>query len=227
VSPVPRQRTQRAEQTRALIVDTALHLFTEHGYEAATMRAIAAKAGIATGNAYYYFASKEELAGEFYDRAVTQQEQACRSLLDTETGLSPRLRGVLRALVEVQAPYRALASALRERAMVPSPARDRAVALYAEVADGTRTRMATGVRERLPGILWLYSLGIGQFWAQDTSPGCQRTLDLIDATTPLAERVVRLSRYPLLRAFTRDLVAVATVLAPDGAVPDVSPTSGG
>ena len=38
-----------------------MRLFRENGYEATTMRAIAKEAGVATGNAYYYFGSKEEL----------------------------------------------------------------------------------------------------------------------------------------------------------------------
>ena len=53
--------TARAAQTRAAIVRSAMRLFRQHGYEATTMRAIARDAGVSTGNAYYYFGSKEEL----------------------------------------------------------------------------------------------------------------------------------------------------------------------
>jgi AcrR family transcriptional regulator len=211
VSPA---RTARAEQTRALIVDTAQHLFTENGYEATTMRAIAQKAGVATGNAYYYFASKDELVGEFYTLAVASQVTASRAVLEGEAGLAARLRGVLRALVEAQAPYHAFAAPLCSRAAIPSPARDQAMALYAEVVTGTRTRIPGALRDRLPGMLWLYAMGVAQFWVHDTSPGFRRTLVLIDTTAPLAERLVRLARYPLLRGLTRDLVAVADATRP-------------
>ena len=57
--------TPRAQQTRAAITDAALELFRSQGYEATTMRAIAQRAGVSTGNAYYYFSSKEELIQEF------------------------------------------------------------------------------------------------------------------------------------------------------------------
>src|SRR5579859_3770060 len=60
--------TVRGEQTRALILDTALRLFRERGYGRTTMRAIADEAGVAVGNAYYYFGSKEHLVQEFYTR---------------------------------------------------------------------------------------------------------------------------------------------------------------
>ncbi|HEY2641782.1 MAG TPA: helix-turn-helix domain-containing protein, partial [Streptosporangiaceae bacterium] len=38
--------TPRAELTRAAIVEAALRLFRQNGYEAATMRAIARDAGV-------------------------------------------------------------------------------------------------------------------------------------------------------------------------------------
>ncbi|MCZ9338186.1 TetR/AcrR family transcriptional regulator, partial [Streptomyces sp. TRM76130] len=46
----------KSEQTRALILETAMRLFQERGYDRTTMRAIAQEAGVSVGNAYYYFA---------------------------------------------------------------------------------------------------------------------------------------------------------------------------
>ena len=68
VAEAAQARTARAEQTMAAITEAALALFRERGYEAATMRTIAERAGVSTGNAYYYFGSKEELIQEFYLR---------------------------------------------------------------------------------------------------------------------------------------------------------------
>ena len=45
--------TPRAQQTRTAIVAAALALVRERGYDATTMREIAARAGVSTGNAYY------------------------------------------------------------------------------------------------------------------------------------------------------------------------------
>jgi hypothetical protein len=42
-------RSTKGEQTRAAIVEAALRMFREQGYEATTMRAIAKEAGVATG----------------------------------------------------------------------------------------------------------------------------------------------------------------------------------
>ena len=55
-------KTAKGEQTKALILNTALEMLHERGYENTTMRAIAEKAGVSLGNAYHYFGSKDHLA---------------------------------------------------------------------------------------------------------------------------------------------------------------------
>src|SRR5215813_4569696 len=134
-------RTARAEQTRAAITEAALALFRERGYEAATMRAIAQRAGVSTGNAYYYFSSKEELIQEVYSRNHTAHLAASRDVLAAATDLAARLRGTVRARVDVLMPYHSFAATSHEHAAVPasplspfspqsSPARQASIALY-------------------------------------------------------------------------------------------------
>ncbi|HEY1323647.1 MAG TPA: TetR family transcriptional regulator [Streptosporangiaceae bacterium] len=213
---MPAELTARARQTRGAIVEAALALFREHGYDATTMRDIAARAGVSTGNAYYYFGSKEELVQEFYELAHAEHVAASATVLATETGLGPRLRGTVRALIEVSAPYHAFAATFYKYAAEPSsplspfskesrPARDASVALYREVVDGSSARMSREVRERLPELLWLYSMGVVLYWVHDTSPGCERTLHLVDVTAPMAARLVAATRVPMLRSLVTDL----------------------
>jgi AcrR family transcriptional regulator len=211
--------TPRAEQTRAAIAEAALALFRERGYDAATMRDIAKRAGVSTGSAYYYFSSKEELIKEFYARNQAAHLAACRPLLATETDLSARLGGTVRALVDVLAPYHSFAATFYKHAAEPasplspfspqsSPARLASIALYREVIDGSTARMGRAVRERLPELLWLYSLGITLFWVHDNSAGCGRTYQLIDATVPLVAQLVGASRLPVLRSTLSQLIAI-------------------
>lgn len=89
--------TTKGEQTRELILATALRMFREQGYEATTMRAIAREAGVAVGNAYYYFASKEELVQAFYEQLVAQHPDVARPLISGERDLAQRLRLAIRA----------------------------------------------------------------------------------------------------------------------------------
>jgi AcrR family transcriptional regulator len=60
----PRRRPRQAErraQTRARLLKAAGKVFARHGYERATLDAIAEEAGLSKGAVYYNFASKEEL----------------------------------------------------------------------------------------------------------------------------------------------------------------------
>lgn len=215
----PRAGQTRSTQTRAAIIEAALRLFRETGYEATTMRAIAREAGVSTGNAYYYFGSKEELIREFYARNQAEHDAACRPVLASETEFAPRLRGTLRALVEVMSPYHAFAAKFFKHAAEPSnplspfssesgPVRAAALELYREVIDGSSARLDPGLRAELPELLWLYSLGIVMFWVHDTSPGCAKTFRLIDRTVPIADRLVSMSRLPVLRSTLTDVVAI-------------------
>jgi AcrR family transcriptional regulator len=52
---------ERSERSRALILETALELFSHQGYRATSIRDIAAKAKVSTGSVYHHFKDKEEL----------------------------------------------------------------------------------------------------------------------------------------------------------------------
>jgi AcrR family transcriptional regulator len=54
-------RERKRRQTRQRIADAGLKLFVKDGYEATTLEAIAAEAGISRRTFFYYFKSKEEL----------------------------------------------------------------------------------------------------------------------------------------------------------------------
>src|SRR5215470_5815351 len=77
-------KTSKGEQTRAVILETALEMFRERGYEETTMRAIAERADVSLGNAYYYFRSKEHLIQAFYNRLQEQHLAASAEMLETE-----------------------------------------------------------------------------------------------------------------------------------------------
>ncbi len=217
--PAAGELTPRAAHTRAAIIGAALRLFRETGYEATTMRAIAREAGVSTGSAYYYFGSKEELIQEFYARSHAEHQAACQSVLARETAFAPRLRGTLRALIDVLSPYHAFAAKFFKHAAEPSnplspfskessPARDAMIALYREVVAGSAARIDPELRAQLPELLWLYSLGIIMYWVHDTSPGCAKTYRLIDRTVPLADRLVSLSRLRILRTTLTDVISI-------------------
>jgi AcrR family transcriptional regulator len=145
-----RRRGSKGEQTRRAIAEAALRLFREQGYEATTMRAIAKEAGVATGNAYYYFGSKQELIHEYYARNHAEHAAACRAVLDAETRLDRRIAGVLRALIEVQAPYHGFAAKLYKHAAEPASP----LSPFSPASSPTRGRRHLAVRRGDRGLAY-------------------------------------------------------------------------
>ena len=71
-------KRERAEQTRARIMDAAYRLFTQHGYEATTMQAVADEAGVAVQTVYFTFHTKAALVMTIEVRAVGGEDQEWR-----------------------------------------------------------------------------------------------------------------------------------------------------
>lgn len=112
-------KAPKSEQTRTLILETALRLFEEHGYDRTTMRAIAKEAGVSVGNAYYYFSSKEHLVQGFYDRIAAEHEAAVRPVLAGDPDLAVRIRGVLLCWLDVAEQYHRFAAQFFKNAADP------------------------------------------------------------------------------------------------------------
>jgi AcrR family transcriptional regulator len=219
-------RRPRGEQTRQLIVETALRLFRERGYAETTMRAIAKEAGVAVGNAYYYFDSKEHLIQGFYDRNQQAHRAAAEPVLATEREFAARLRGVLHAGIDVNAPYHSFAATFFKTAAEPSsplspfsressPAREAAIGIFRDVVDGSAAKLDPELRKELPELLWLAWMGVVLFWVYDRSPDQRRTRTLIDGVVPLIDRLVSLSRLRVLRPALRQILTLIATIRTD------------
>ncbi len=213
----------KGEQTRATIIDVALRLFRERGFEATTMRAIASEAGVSLGNAYYYFASKEHLIQGYYERVGVDHAAAVVGPLATETDLERRILIMLEAWLDVVEPYRSFAGQFFKHAAEPTsplspfsaasaPARAASIALWRDVVDGSDSKIAKGIAGELPELLWLYFMGLVLFWVHDPSDGNARTRVLVARTAPLVVRAIGLARVPVIRGTIEDLIGLIAEL---------------
>ena len=77
-------REEKSERSRRAVLDAALRLFAHQGYRATTMREIADRAKVSTGNVYHHFPDKErifrELIDEYFAIAETQRFPFRRAL---------------------------------------------------------------------------------------------------------------------------------------------------
>ena len=209
----------KSARTRSAIIDAALKLFQERGYEATTMRAIAAEAGVSVGNAYYYFESKEQLIQGFYDRAQVAHRAASRPTLDTERELGARIAGVALAWLDTMEAYRPFAGKFFKNAAEPTsplspfssestPARAAAIQLWTEVLEGSDAKVPRRLRAHLPKLLWLYLMGVVLFWVHDPTPDAAATRRVVARTAPLVVRAISLARLPVMRSLLDDVVGL-------------------
>ena len=229
--------TEKGRRTRARILDAALDLLHERGFEGTTMREVARRAGVSLGSAYYYFQSKEHLVQQFYQRTHDEHLAACQEPLAVETELDARLRLVVRSKIDTSMPHHRFAGVLFKTAADPqsplspfsaasAPVRAQATALMREVVDGARQRVPAALAAELPNLLWLYLMGILLFWVHDASPACRRTHRLIDGTVPLVCRLIRVSRLPLVGDWVASVVSVLADLRSSDGEPGPAPVSG-
>jgi TetR/AcrR family fatty acid metabolism transcriptional regulator len=74
------------EQRKGLILEAAATIFAERGYQRATVKEIAAQAGIAPGTIYLYFENKHDLLLTIVDRVIGQAfEQLLAQLAHSDT----------------------------------------------------------------------------------------------------------------------------------------------
>jgi AcrR family transcriptional regulator len=55
------QREEKSERSRRAVLDAALYLFAHQGYRATTMRQIADRGSVSTGNCYHHFPDKDAI----------------------------------------------------------------------------------------------------------------------------------------------------------------------
>jgi AcrR family transcriptional regulator len=224
-------KTPKGEQTKTLILNTALEMLHERGYENTTMRAIAQKAGVSLGNAYHYFGSKDHLIQAFYHQTHDNHLQASLPALQKETSLKARLLSVMRLKIDTLEPYHEFAGVLFQTAADPhsplnpfahaaAPVRRDSVKLFEDLVAGSKARIPDDLREELPYLLWLYHMGIILFWIHDSSRKRMRTYRLIDQTVDLLDKLISAASNPFMRPVRKRALKLVAELRDLEAVED-------
>jgi AcrR family transcriptional regulator len=207
------EKTKKSEETRARILDAALAVFREHGLKRATMREIAAAAGMAVGAAYYYFDSKDAIVMAFYGQAQTAMHRDIEAALDRAKTLEARLKAIIEAKLAYFAPNRGLLAALTvhidpAHPLSPfspetAPIRDEDVASFARAVRESGVKLPPSLNPYLPRLLWMYQMGLILFWVYDKSEGQLRTRLLFEKTLQMVLLGIKLAGNPLLRPVQR------------------------
>jgi AcrR family transcriptional regulator len=87
----PRGRYRKTAATRARILDAAIEVFGEQGFEAGSLREVAARAGVSQAGLLHHYRSKVALLSAVLER---RDEHATSSVLTGTRGIH-RMRGVI------------------------------------------------------------------------------------------------------------------------------------
>jgi AcrR family transcriptional regulator len=112
-----RRRNRRQEETIRKVLDAAVEMLRESSYSDLTMRAVAARAGVAPATAYTYFSSKNALVAEVYLRLVRDVP----SFTDVNQTTQQRVTAQLRELALLVADEPELAAAATTALMGDEP----------------------------------------------------------------------------------------------------------
>ncbi len=214
--------TAKAEETGLRILDAALALFREEGFDNTTMRGIAQKAEVATGAAYYYYPSKEAIVMDFYQRSNAEMQPKIEAALEHAKGLTARLSELIRVKLVHFAPNRgALRALLRNGADPRHPLspfssqtkeiRRADIAWFRRVLADSGVRIPRDLEPHLPGVLWFFQMGVIYFWVIDESPHQTRSESLLELASKGVAALIRLSALPLVRPLRKTALQIIEI----------------
>jgi len=215
--------TPKAEETGRRILDAALELFRQEGYDITTMRDIARKAGVATGAAYYYYPSKDAIVMDFYQRSCAEMQPKIEAAVEKASGLEARLRESIQVKLAHFAPNRGVLRALLRNGADPkhplspfSPQtreiRDIDLAWFRRILVDCGMRIPRDLEPHLPGVLWFFQMGVIFFWVIDESAEQTRTRRLLELAAKSVVFLIRVSALPLMRPLRKTALQLIEIV---------------
>jgi AcrR family transcriptional regulator len=201
--------TEKGELTRNTILETALQLFRDKGFDATTMRDVAAQAGVALGAAYYYFPSKEAIIQAYYE--VVQAEHNRRvadAIANRDMDLKERMQLAMKSKLDIVQNDRKLLGVVFRYSGEPdhplsclgaatAETRRESIEVFSRTIE--QERLPKDLQQLLSIALWALQMGVLILFIYDDSPHQERTRKLVDGALDLTVRFLSLAKNPLLK----------------------------
>jgi AcrR family transcriptional regulator len=223
---------KKSERTREQVLDTALKLFRRRGFDATTMRDIAAACGLSLGAAYYYFDSKDAILFAYYARNREAHRARAAARLVGVTDMAGRLGAIAHAGLDVVERERKMLAALLSRLADPSDPisafsaaqreiRNESIAMFASAFDSEP--FADDLRPLLGPAAWLLYMAVLLYFVRDDSPGQARTRRLVDDAIALLVPALALLGSPFAQSLRAQLHGTLERAGLFEAIADASP----
>ena len=198
-------RISEAQKRKNLValLNAALELFAEKGYDSTSMREISTRAGFSPGTIYSYFPDKEQIFFAYFDQQQDQLAASLTEIDDFETfSLTEKLQTTLESLLEGYAPQRPFV-AETYKALLDSPFKSFSALApirrkYVTLVEGFVSQAVAGgtlppqpFQRFLVNLFWDYSNLVVLYWLRDTSVMYTNTSQLIDLSLGIYLEVLR------------------------------------
>lgn len=209
--------TEKGEQTRKLIFESALELFRQQGFDATTMQGIATHAGVVKSAAYYYFPSKEAIVQAYYEVVQAEQERLCAVGFRQHKRLKDRLRLALHSKLDLAkndrnllgVVFRYTGEPLHPLSCLGEGTRDirrRSMAVFHDAL--SEEKLPEDLRRLLPLALWGLQMGLLILFLYDSSKNQRRTRTLADSSLDLSLKLLGLAKLGVLKPVRSRLLAL-------------------
>jgi AcrR family transcriptional regulator len=92
---------QKKDAKRTAMMQTAVQVFAEKGYHAATVRDVVAAADVAIGTFYFYFPDKETLFVHLYEETADFLMQTLQQSMGSQTDLPKQILATIQGYVNI------------------------------------------------------------------------------------------------------------------------------
>lgn len=194
---------KKQEEIRRSIIEAAVEMFSEKGFEATTMKQIAREVGIGDATIYKYFSSKDKLLFGFYGYRAEQVVEAFLQEPELETfSLQEKLQLLIDIYLESLLPDREfVAESLKMIMQSPSvlfedvtPVRKEFVGV---IQDMLTEAEQSGEIEKSPFTAYTakltndFILAILLYWIKDDSDEFSNTTQLVDMSLSLGIEILK------------------------------------
>ncbi len=95
------RQLQKNAETRKSIIDAAISIGLEEGFDELSIRKITDKLGYSAGNVYHYFKDKQEILDTIHNETSMEIKGAIQSCISPERGFVENMRVVFKMLTEI------------------------------------------------------------------------------------------------------------------------------
>jgi len=212
----PAGRTAEGDAARLRLYEAAIDLIAERGYEAATLRDVAARAGVSPALLYRYFPNKravvlslyDELSETFARQAAEMPRGKWRERFVFAVELSLRVLGPHRVTLRALAPIMVGDADEGVFAQNTAFSRLRVQSVFTEAVAGASDAPKRPLAESLGQLLYLAHLGVLLWWLLDRSPGQRATRALVVLLRQMLPSAALALQLPPVRGFVRSADAL-------------------